>query len=59
MSATAKQDVEMLRYARQACVNLEQVFTALNDLEAVRHYQQRQRELNRKLSTPNSQPAAK
>ena len=59
MSATARQDIETLRYARQACVNLEQLFAALEDREAVRHYQQRQREINRKLSTLNPQPAAK
>ena len=59
MSATAQADKVSLIYAQQACINLEQLFTALEDREAMRHYQQRQREINRKLSTLNAQPAAK
>lgn len=45
MSATAQQDRASLIYAKQACINLEQLFTVWEDREAVRHYQQRQREL--------------
>ena len=45
MSATAQADKVSLIYARQACVNLEQLFAAWGDLESVRHFQQRQRSL--------------
>ena len=57
MSATAQADKVSLIYAQQACMNLEQLFTAWQDLESARHFQKRQREINRKLSTRNTKPS--
>ena len=43
-------DSANLKYALQACVNLEAEFAARGDKESVAHFRRRQREITRQLS---------